>query len=170
MLAPHSFDEDQPLRVHVGEGLAEGSSLLLDLRTVLLTGARDLLLARQPQPEKGPADGGETARGAEVPTTLLERGIGPVSDQLAEPLEVLGREHRRVASAVGPGLDRAGGAVELQQPSDEGNADEEPLGDLSYGRPPMPSRLEVSAVGDLGNRVSSLTSSPRSYSKGAPSN
>src|SRR4051794_25660980 len=86
---------------------------------VLLTGARDLLLARQPQPGEGAGDGGEAARGAEVLTTLLERGIGPVADELAESLEVLGREHRRVASAVGPGLDRAGGAVEVQQPSDE---------------------------------------------------
>ena len=68
-----------------------------------------------------------------MPATLLERGIGPVSDELAEPLEVLGREHRRVASAVGPGLDRAGGAVELQQPGDEGDADQEPLGDLAPG-------------------------------------
>ena len=52
--------------------------------------ARDLLLARQPQPAQGAGDGGETARGAEVLAALLERGIGPVSDQLAEPLEVLG--------------------------------------------------------------------------------
>ena len=152
-----------------GKLLAELPSLLLDLRAVLVTGARDLLLARQPQLAQGAGDGGEAARGAEVPATLIQRGIGPVSDELAEPLEVLGREHRRVASAVGPGLDRAGGAVELQQPSDEGDADEEPLGDLFHGRAPAPNRIDDPLSEILG--IGCHRSPPHQdlHSNGAPS-
>src|SRR5262249_36794614 len=72
-------------------------------------------------------------RGAQVRGALPERGIGPLSDQLAEPLEVLWREHTRIPSAVGPRFDRAAAAVELQQPGDEGSADQEPLSDLVDG-------------------------------------
>ena len=101
----------------------------------------------------------------EAPRSLaafLERGIGLLSDQLAEPLQVLGREHGRVAAAMGPGFDRAGGAVELQQPGDEGDADQEPLSDLAQRSRRRAGPYRRSAVGDLGNRVSSVTSSPRS--------
>ena len=111
---------------------------------------------------QGARDGHEAARGAEPLAAFLERGIGLLSDQLAEPLQVLRREHGRVPSAVGPGLERAGAAVELQQPGDEGDADQEPL-ERSGGRSLRragPYRRSV--VGDLGNRVSSVTSSPRS--------
>ena len=94
-------------------------------------GAGDLLLARQPQLAQGARDGHGAARGAEPLAAFLERGIGLLSDQLAEPLQVLRREHGRVASAMGPGFERAGAAVELQQPGDEGDADQEPTSDLA---------------------------------------
>jgi hypothetical protein len=78
--------------------------LLLDVRTILLLSARDFLLARPPQLAEGARDGHGAARGAEVRAALLERGIGLLSDELAEPLEILRREHGRVPSAVPWGL------------------------------------------------------------------
>src|SRR5262249_55701490 len=103
----------------------------LDLRAVRLGGARDLLLARQPQLAQGAGDGHGTARGAEMLAAFLERGIGPLSDQLAEPLQVTRREDGRVAPAVGLGPDGAGAPACLQEPDDEGEADDETAGDLA---------------------------------------
>src|SRR4051794_23701348 len=48
-----------------------------------------LLLARQAQLAEGAREGHEAARGAEVRAALLERGIGPLPDERAEPPEVL---------------------------------------------------------------------------------
>ena len=73
------------------------------------------------------------ARGAEPLSQFLERGIGLLPDQLPEPLQVLRPERRRVASAMGLGHERAGAAMELQQPSDEGDADQEATSDLAQG-------------------------------------
>ena len=52
--------------------------------------------------------------------------------------------------------------MELQQSGDEGNADQEPLSDLADGPFAALNRIDDPSVGDLGNRVSSVTSSPRS--------
>src|SRR6185312_16803506 len=99
--------------------------LLLDLRAALFPGARDLLLARQPHLAQGAGDGHGAARGADVMAAFLERGVGPLPDQLAEPLPVLRREGGRLAAAMGLGPDRAGATVGLQEPHDEGEADDE---------------------------------------------
>ena len=131
MLAPHSSTKTSRRGSTPASSCAEFPPLLLDVRTILLLGARDLLLARQPQPAQGARDRHEAAGDAEPLAALLERGIGLLSDQLAEPLQVLRREYGRVASAMGLGFERAGAAVELQQPRDEGDADQEPTSDLA---------------------------------------
>ena len=130
-VGPALVHEDQPLRVDPGESLAELPSLLLDVRTILLLGARDFLLARQPQPAQGTRDRHGAAGGAEPLAALLEGGIGLLSDQLAESLQVLGREYGRVAAPMGLGLERAGVAVGSQEPRHERDADQEPASDLA---------------------------------------
>src|SRR5262249_17787589 len=87
-------------------------------------------------------DGHGAARGAEVPAAFLERGIGLLSDQLPEAIPILWPERRGGPPAMGPGLDRAGGAVEMQQPGDEGDADQEPTSDLAQGPVTALDRLE----------------------------
>jgi hypothetical protein len=52
-VGPALVDEDRPPRVRAGQLLAEFPPLLLDLRAVRLPGARDLLLARQPELAQG---------------------------------------------------------------------------------------------------------------------
>src|SRR5262249_62099240 len=108
-IGPALVDVDQSLRVPPGHHLAEFPPPLLDFRTVLLGGARDLLLARQPELAQGAGDGHGAARGAEVPAAFLERGIGLLSDQLPEAIPVLWPERRGGPPAMRPGLDRAGG-------------------------------------------------------------
>src|SRR5205814_9077200 len=73
---------------------------------------------------------------------FLRRGIGLLSDQLPQPLQVLRPEFGRVSSAMGSGWDRAGAAVGLQQPDDEGEADQEAASDLAQGALPALDRLE----------------------------
>ena len=121
------------MRVHPGQFRTELPSLLLDLRVVLLLGVKDLLLARQFQLAQGARDGHEAARDAEPLLQFLERGVGLLLDQLPEPLQILRPQYGRVAAAMGFGLERAGVAMESQQPSDEGNADQEPTSDLAQG-------------------------------------
>src|SRR5262249_20090898 len=107
--------------------------LLLNFRAVLLASARDLLLARQPQLVQGARDGHVAARDAEPLAQFLEGRIGLLSDQLPEPLQILRAEFRRVGRAMGFGLERAGAAVESQQPRDDRDADQEPTSDLVEG-------------------------------------
>jgi hypothetical protein len=105
-----------------------------------------------------------------VRAALLERGIRLLSDERAEPLAIRRREHGRVSSAVGPGLDRAGAAVELQQPSDEGDTHQEPLGDLADGPVTAQDRIDdpLSEIGGIGcHRSPPHRNLP---SNGAPSN
>src|SRR6185437_9385068 len=130
---PALVDEDQVPRVQSGQLLAELSPSLLDLRAVLLLGAGDLLLTWQTELAQGARDRHGAARDAEPLSQFLESGIGLLPDQLAEPLQVLRPEYRGVAAAVAPGQDRAGGAMELRQPGDEGDADHEAGGDLAQG-------------------------------------
>ena len=61
---------------------------------------------------------------------LFERGVGLIPDELAEPLQAGVVEHRRPAAAMGPGLERAGPATELEQPCDARDIDPEAPGDL----------------------------------------
>ena len=169
-VGPALVHENLPSRVHAGEFLAEFPPLLPDLRAVLLLGARDLLLARQTQPAEGARDGHEAARGAEPLAAFLEGGIGLLSDQLAEPLPVLGPEYGRVATAVGLGVEVTGRPVGVQQPSDEGNADQEPPSDLAQGFLTALDRIEHPLPEILG--IGSHRTPPYQdlLSNGAPSN
>ena len=96
--------------------------------------------------------------------TLLERGIGPVGNELAEAIEILGCEDRRVASAVGSGLD---------QPVVRCRCDSRVTKDtLKRNRAaiwaivPSPRRtVSMIRCRRSGKRVSSLTSLPRSSFK-----
>ena len=101
---------------------------------------------------------------------LFECGIGLLSDQLPELLQVLRPEYGRVPTAMGPGFQRAGTTVQLQQPSDEGDADQEPAGDLAQGPITTLDRLENPLAEIL--RVGFHGSPPHKDlpSNGAPSN
>ena len=116
VLAPHSSTKTSRSRVHAGELLAEFAPLLLDLRAVLLLGTGHLLLAWQPQLSQGARDGHQAAREAEPLAAFLERGVGLLADQFPKPLQILWPEHGGVAAAVRSGLDRAGRAMEMEQP------------------------------------------------------
>src|SRR5262249_18781307 len=131
---------------------------------------RDLFLARQPQLAEGARDRRKAARAAEVRGTLLERGVGLLGDELTEPLEVLRREHGRIPPAVGPRFDRAAAAVQLQQPGDESDADQEPFSDLANGPFATLNRIDDALSEILG--VGSHRSPPLQdlHSNGAPSN
>src|SRR5437868_5962753 len=89
---------------------------------VAVTPAGHLPLAWQPQFGQGARDGHEAAREAESLAAFLERGIGLLADQFPKPLQILWPEHGGVAAAVRSGLDRAGRAMEMEQPYDEGDA------------------------------------------------
>ena len=95
---------------------------------------------------------------------------GRLPDELAEPLEVFRREHGGIPSAVGPRFDRAAAAVELQQPGDEGDADQEPLSDLADGPFAALNRIDdpLSEILGVGSHRSPPLQNLRS--NGAPSN
>ena len=118
-------DEDQPVRVHAGQFRAEVSPLLLDLRAVLLVGAKDLLLAREPQLLQGALDGREAARDAQPLAQFLESRVGLLANQLLESFQVVRPQRGGASARRGLGIQRAGAAVELQQADDEGEADDE---------------------------------------------
>ena len=132
-VGPALVHENLPSRVHAGEFLAEFPPLLPDLRAVLLLARGTFFLRGRPNRLRARRDGHKAARGAEPLAAFLEGGIGLLSDQLAEPLPVLGPEYGRVATAVGLGVEVTGRPVGVQQPSDEGNADQEPPSDLAQG-------------------------------------
>ncbi len=118
-------DVDQPLRVQATHFRAEIRPFLLDVGAVLLLGLGDFLLERELELGQGPADGHGAAGDAQALPQFLKGGIGLLADQLAEPLEILGPQGGGVSSPMGLGLERAGGAVSLQEPDDEGEADQE---------------------------------------------
>ena len=101
---------------------------------------------------------------------LLERGIRLLSDERAEPLAIFRRKHGRVSAAVGLGRNRAGAAVALQQPRDEGDTDQEPFRDLADGSLTAQDRIDdpLSEIGGIGcHRSPPHRNLP---SNGAPSN
>jgi hypothetical protein len=62
---------------------------------------------------------------------IAEGRVGILLDETPESLEGLGIEDGWLPSGVGPGLDRAGLATELEQSSDTRDVDGEPSGDLA---------------------------------------
>src|SRR5438270_52423 len=57
-------------------------------------------------------------------------------------IDFLRPEYGRVPTAMGPGFERAGTALELQQPSDEGDTNQEPTSDLAQRAVTAVNRIE----------------------------
>ena len=142
-VGPALVHEDQPVRVHTGQLRAEFVPAFLDVRAALLGGARDLLLERQSPLLQGATEGHGAASDTEPLAQFFQRGVGLLSDQLSQPLQVLRSEFGGVSSAMGFGLEGARAAVELQQPDDEGEADQEATSNLAQGTLPALDGLEV---------------------------
>src|SRR5262249_10009694 len=79
-VGPAFVHEHQPLWINAGHLLAEFSPFLLDFRLVLLRGAGNLLLAREPPVFPGARDGHGAAGATEPLAQFLECGIGLLSD------------------------------------------------------------------------------------------
>src|SRR5262249_13559183 len=96
-------------------------------------GVLGLLLPRQAELPQGPADDHPAAGDAQFPLQRPGRGIGGLLDELAEPLQGVAVEGRLDPAAVGPGLEGAGLAAELEQPRDGRGVDLEPGGEFPSG-------------------------------------
>ena len=130
-VGPAFVHEDQPVRVHAGQGLTECLPSLLDLRADPARWRAGPSSCAATPACPGRDDGHDAASDAEALAQFLERRIGLLADQLAEPLQVLRSQRRRMSAAVGLGLDRAGTAVGLQQADDEREAHDEAASDLA---------------------------------------